>query len=665
MESSPTQPKTFVGDIANSLGAQRKGSKSEYATFETKNGRVVTIRLADHNATVSNFDRRGELDGISIVVSPKKSAGVTNDGEAHVVEYYYDAIKLRRADGKPLADIVRSIKQALYSGEFEDTTGLAERQEVNTDKVRFFRTTDGHAYGFTKDGKIYIDPRIATAETPIHEYSHLWAWAFRKANPKEWANIVELMKGTTLWEEVKQRYPELKTEDEIADEVLAHYSGRRGAERLRDERERIASGEGDVIEKAKAISALERVKDALKRFWRGVADWLGIHFTSAEEVADKVLADMLHGVNPAAMAGAQREGVRYEANSEEAEIVAKAKADGTYMKAPNGKPSRLSPRQWVQVRTRAFKEWFGDWELASKVLKVVPALKEHGFKNFDEARAWAKEHIVRSLTDAETGGKGEIRVSNNAVAKFLSESAVAKSDSKDLHLSVLKILPDVIRESIDAEQHPDYKKGEDGSRSAENGVNEHVTIHRLYGAINVDGKTYRVKVTLKEDRTNNEPQKAYSYEATKIELLAGQHEEAVTSSRNSNNSITAANLLQDVEKSYGNGKKLLDSSKVVDENGEPKVVYHGTKLQEMYFKDGRPYTNSIPRFYVFQDGRGHTNSSMQYRRLNVLREAVVCENSRIIAVCTPFHFYGDAQDVRRKECEWRGLSVQPFRPWMD
>ena len=112
-------------------------------------------------------------------------------------------------------------------------------------------------------------------------------------------------------------------------------------------------------------------------------------------------------------------------------------------------------------------------------------------------------------------------------------------------------------------------------------------------------------------------------------------------------------------------KKMLDFSKVVDENGEPKVVYHGTKLQEMYFKDGRPYTNSIPRFYVFQDGSGHTNSSMQYRRLNVLREAVVCENSRIIAVCTPFHFYGDAQDVRRKECEWRGLSVQPFRPWMD
>ena len=460
----------------------------------------------------------------------------------------------------------------------------AETAIVNDEKlrqqkvsgVRFFRTADGHAYGFTAGGKIYIDPRIATAETPIHEYSHLWSYAMRELNHEEWANIVELMKGTTLWDDVKQRYPELKTEDEIADEVLAQYSGRSGAERLRAEQDKIAKGDGDVFEKSEAISVLNRVKDALKRFWKGVADWFGIHFTSAEEVADKVLSDLLNGVNPVSAMKSKDGGVRYEANSEEAGIVAKAKAEGTYMKAPNGKPSRLTPRQWVQVRTKAFKEWFGDWEKAAKVLNVVPAFKEHGFKNFDDARSWAKEHIVRTLTDEETGGKGEIRISNNAVAKFLSESAVAKSDSKDVHLSVLKVLPDVIRESVDAEQHPDYKKGEDGSRSVENGVNEHVTIHRLYGAVNVDGKTYMVKVTMKEDRTNNEPQKAYSYEATKIELLAGQHEEAVTSSRNSNNSITAANLLQNVEKSYGNGEKLLDCSKIVDENGEPRVVYHQT-----------------------------------------------------------------------------------------
>lgn len=300
-EKSAVQPKTFIGDVAKALGAERGGSASEYASFETKNGKIITIRLSNHNAKVSNFDANGETDGISIVVSPKKSGGMTNDGKAHVVEYYYDAIKLRRAEGKPLADIVRSIKQALYSGEFEDTTGLAERQEVNaeiTDKVRFFRAENGEAYGFTVGGKIYIDPGIANAETPVHEYAHLWASALRAGNAKEWENVVGLMKGTAVWDEVRRRYPELETDDDIADEVLAHYSGRRGAERLRGEARRISGGNGGVFEKAEAISALQRVREALRRFWKGVADFLHIHYTSAEEVADRVMKDLLDGVDP-------------------------------------------------------------------------------------------------------------------------------------------------------------------------------------------------------------------------------------------------------------------------------------------------------------------------------------------------------------------------------
>ena len=43
-------------------------------------------------------------------------------------------------------------------------------------------------------------------------------------------------------------------------------------------------------------------------------------------------------------------------------IKERAIADGTFMKAPNGKPTNLTERQWLQVRTKAFKEWFGDWE---------------------------------------------------------------------------------------------------------------------------------------------------------------------------------------------------------------------------------------------------------------------------------------------------------------
>ena len=378
-----------------------------------------------------------------------------------------------------------------------------------TDHVRFFKTKNGEAYGFTVGGKIYYDPRIANAETPVHEYAHLWASALKANNAEEWKNVVDLMKGTNVWEEVKKTYPELETDDEIADEVLATYSGRRGAERLREEM-RKAAAEGDgVMGKAEAVSALQRVKRAIDRFWKAVADFLHIHYTSAEEVADRVMKDLLAGVDPRSM------------------------MDG-------GKSLRPETR-----------------------INIVETKSEHGFKNYAEAKTWAKEHIARTYSGEETGGKGDIRISNAAVDKYLSQSAVDKSESKDIHLAVLKVLPDVIRESVDAEQHADFKKGEDGVRSAANGVNPNVTIHRLYGAVRMDGKLYRVKVTLKEDvKSERSAKKAYSYEATKIELLAGTLVKPEGDDPNTNNSITAANLLNGVEKSYGGGKFFEDYNKI-------------------------------------------------------------------------------------------------------
>ena len=175
-----------------------------------------------------------------------------------------------------------------------------EKDAKITDHVRFFRTADGEAYGFTVDGKIYIDTKIANSETPVHEYAHLWASALRQSNAKEWANVVGLMKDTAVWEEVKKRYPELKTDDEIADEVLATYSGRRGAERLRMEMEE-ATKNGSIFDKAEAMSAMQKIRQALDTFWNSVADFLHIHYTTAEEVADRVMKDLLDGVDPRMM----------------------------------------------------------------------------------------------------------------------------------------------------------------------------------------------------------------------------------------------------------------------------------------------------------------------------------------------------------------------------
>ena len=67
---------------------------------------------------------------------------------------------------------------------------------------------------------------------------------------------------------------------------------------------------------------------------------------------------------------------------------AKRDSEGNLL-APNGKKSNLNERQYAQVRTKAFKDWFGDWENdpenASKVVDEngEPLIVYHGSKNGD------------------------------------------------------------------------------------------------------------------------------------------------------------------------------------------------------------------------------------------------------------------------------------------
>lgn len=130
--------------------------------------------------------------------------------------------------------------------------------------------------------------------------------------------------------------------------------------------------------------------------------------------------------NPAARGAASREGrlptpfkdgvstrnlssYRSFVEKEKAAVRKKAVADGTFMKAPNGKETNLTEDQWLSVRTAAFKSWFGDWEHdpenASKVVDEngEPRVVYHGtygdFTVFDKAK-------IGSATDYGIWGRG-------------------------------------------------------------------------------------------------------------------------------------------------------------------------------------------------------------------------------------------------------------------
>lgn len=280
---------------------------SVYGHYDTNKGVITADDILLIPIVIAKGDRKVSANGkieykynnpqnnvsYKVITQSEKGHEVFND--------FYTNKKVRPSVTSSLSEETKTNLIAHNNnGQTLDFAKIQQKDDTaksDVNKLNKFKTSKGEIWGFATNGKIYIDPSVANAETPIHEYTHIWADAIRENNPNEWSNIVNLMKTTTLWGQIKKDYSELKTEDEVADEVLATYSGKRGAEKLRKEMSRMTNN-GNMTEKAAAAKSLGRMEHILNRFWKAVSDFLHIHFTSAENVADRPLKDLLDGIDP-------------------------------------------------------------------------------------------------------------------------------------------------------------------------------------------------------------------------------------------------------------------------------------------------------------------------------------------------------------------------------
>ena len=173
----------------------------------------------------------------------------------------------------------------------------AEKDNSQEGKLHHMRTPDGTVYGFTYKGKIYLDPRKMDANRPLHEYGHLWADAFRRLNPEGWKDVVSVMKqDADTWQFVKSINPDLQSDSDIAEEMIAKGSGEKGEERVRAEFERMA--QRDPSYKGKWNNIWKNISKAIQDFWKQIGDFLGIKYKTPAQVYDQVLRDFANGVNP-------------------------------------------------------------------------------------------------------------------------------------------------------------------------------------------------------------------------------------------------------------------------------------------------------------------------------------------------------------------------------
>ena len=130
-----------------------------------------------------------------------------------------------------------------------------------------------------------------------------------------------------------------------------------------------------------------------------------------ETMPDQQLRQTIEGIQQEAADYDLVNGIQSEVAKEMQEIKQKAIADGTFMKAPNGKPTKLTERQWLQVRTKNFLNWFGDWindsANASKIVDengeplVVYHNTDNNFTKFSKFRS-----LIGKLTGSALFGRG-------------------------------------------------------------------------------------------------------------------------------------------------------------------------------------------------------------------------------------------------------------------
>lgn len=125
--------------------------------------------------------------------------------------------------------------------------------------------------------------------------------------------------------------------------------------------EDMAEGFREYVTTRQNAGLLDKIKNFFKDLWIKVTNWSSVrpHLTAYYQMINKgKYSNRELPTETFSQAKARQEGYSKEMQ----DILDKAPRDSEgNLLAPNGKKSNLDKRQYVQVRTKAFKDWFGDW----------------------------------------------------------------------------------------------------------------------------------------------------------------------------------------------------------------------------------------------------------------------------------------------------------------
>ena len=216
------------------------------------------------------------------------------------------------------------------------------------------------------------------------------------------------------------------------------------------------------------------------------------------------------------------------------------------------------------MRSKAFKDWFGDWEKSARIEKL---------RNSDSVSIKGDE--IEIADDYKQNKRNALEYGKRLRATYVNKDTgvsitLGKSGVKEVlnhdyknkeQIQSIAAIPQIIENSIYIES----------ANNEDTDVNKDVSRYHYYVCgLNIGGVDYTVRAVIAEQPNGD---RYYDHKLTRIEKGKLLDSLSGIPTPGFNQGIS---LVSDSKDKRLSSILQTNSSKVVDENGEPMVVYHGT-----------------------------------------------------------------------------------------
>ena len=444
---------------------------------------------------------------IPLAVNKKKGRIIINeitsmygkDNEIDFVKKNIDENNLIYADKKRSLDWERSSQVQFLTQRFSnpsfDLSILTKERLVNFLSADSRKNNiqnmiaDGTTYGFTHNGKIYLNPDVMNSEAAVHEYTHLWDSYTQKTNQELWQKGLSIFKNTSIWNEVieDKNYADIKHDENLVlSECHARICGKIADAVLH----KVLEKDGD-LKKAEMI-------DWDKETWEYIASELASQGFDKVDPELKLTTDDLKLFLFSPMKDLFVNERKLEINMEKS--------------SERQSQEQLDTEKGFNeyIHSEEFISKFGDWEKASRLVKLAdsPAIIKDGKVVIDGEDITEEVKNLRNEKDnkvlrifAKDIGrlvKGTYHNDDLNVDIALSMGNIDEIKNHHMamsgHLEAIQYIPDIIKQGIyiaeesneDKKKHPNIEK-----------------YKYFVSALNIGGVDYTCKSAVGVDKDGN------------------------------------------------------------------------------------------------------------------------------------------------------------------